>query len=65
MTNNELSKKWKDAKENLKKQEKCFHNVFADRKNISDEDFDTYCEEMQGALELEEKYWKKAEGRLY
>jgi hypothetical protein len=44
-----------DAKENLEKQSACFRNVLKDRANISDEDYDSYCEEMQYALERHER----------
>lgn len=53
-------REYQKAVENVRKQTECFSNVLADRKNIDDEDFDTYCEEMQGALEREEKAAKNA-----
>lgn len=52
---NELKK----AKENLENQTECFRNVLKDRNNISDEDFESYCEELQGALEREERAEKE------
>lgn len=48
-------KELQDAQENLERQTVCFRNVLADRANMSDEAYDSYCEEMQGALEREEK----------
>ncbi len=60
MNNSELRTKWDESKINLVKQTKCFGNVPS-----NDPNHDTYCEEMQGALEKEERYWKKAEGKLY
>lgn len=42
------------AKNNLVKQTECFHNILKDRSKISDEDYDSYCEEMQYAMEREE-----------
>lgn len=51
--------KYQKAVKNQERQTECFRNVLNDRKNIDDEDFDTYCEEMQGALEAEEKAAKK------
>lgn len=51
--------KYQKAVKNQERQTKFFRNVLNDRKNIDDEDFDSYCEEMQGALEAEEKAAKK------
>lgn len=65
INDSQLQKQWDKAKENLKKQEECFRNVLNDRKNMDDETFDSYCEEMQYALDEEERLWKKAENRLY
>ena len=45
----------KKAKENLEAQTECFRNVIKDRSQISDSDYESYCEEMQYALEREEK----------
>ncbi len=54
-TTEEKEREYQKAVENVTKQTQCFKNVLADRRNIDDEIFDTYCEEMQGALEREEK----------
>lgn len=65
MNNTQLRKKWDKSKKFLEKQTECFGNVLADKGNMDPEVFDSYCEEMQGALEAEESLWKQAEGRLY
>ncbi len=55
MTLDEKIKELEKAKKNLEVQTGCFKNVLADRANMSERDYESYCEEMQGALEREEK----------
>lgn len=50
----EKLKEYEDAKENLDRQTGCFRNVLRDRYKMGELEYESYCEEMQGALDREE-----------
>lgn len=56
---NSPEKELEKATKNLRKQEECFGRVLDDRRNMSEEDFDSYCEEMQYALDKYDEAIKK------